>query len=239
MSRWLLSISKALGSSCKYYLISCFWRPNFTKHWLKYSTHILISRNLAQNYTMIYSLQSFTHGTQLWFVQVSHAHFKFSPWEENMAMILRASFFTLPLVTARFHSSLSKDATYHFSKQRKKLPCLRTTSVFTDTKLKIYFQPPFPCPLISKTTLPSPSLWQAVPLGLSEHCSSEASANPQVHTTLIPVFRWFVSRWTFSCTGRHSSPAHAVSPCWKQHRAAQHQELTTFFPLLLQLNRPP
>lgn len=73
-------------------------------------------------------------------------------------MILRASFFTLPLVTARFHSSLSKDATYHFSKQRKKLPCLRTTSVFTDTKLKIYFQPPFPCPLISKTTLPSPSL---------------------------------------------------------------------------------
>lgn len=179
---------------------------------------------------MIYSLQSFTHGTQLWFVQVSHAHFKFSPWEENMAMILRASFFTLPLVTARFHSSLSKDATYHFSKQREKLPCLRTTSVFTDTKLKIYFQPPFPCPLISKTTLPSPSLWQAVPLGLSEHCSSEASANPQVHTTLIPVFRWFVSRWTFSCTGRHSSPAHAVSPCWKQHRAAQHQELTTFFP---------
>lgn len=39
-----------------------------TKDWLKYLTYILISRNLAQNYTMIYSYQSFTCGTQLWFV---------------------------------------------------------------------------------------------------------------------------------------------------------------------------
>lgn len=30
---------------------------------------------------MIYSCQSSTRGTQLWFVQVSHPHLKFSPWE--------------------------------------------------------------------------------------------------------------------------------------------------------------
>lgn len=77
------------------------------------------------------------------------------------------------------------------------MPRLRTTSVFANIKLKIYFQPPFPCPLISKMALPSPigiSLWQAAPPGLSEHCSSEGSANSQAHTTHILVFMWLVSR---------------------------------------------
>lgn len=159
----------------------------------------------------------------------------------GLAMILRASFFTLPLVIARFHSSYSKDASYLFPKKRKKLPCLRTTFVLANIKLKIYFQPPFPCPLISKMILPSPigsSLWQAAPPGFSEHCSSEGSANPQVHTTHIPGFRWLVSRWTFSCKSKHSSPAHAISPSWKQQWAVQYQELTTFFLLGLQLNKP-
>lgn len=220
------------------------WTPCFTKDLLKYLTHILISRNLAQNYIIIYSCQSFSCGTQRWFVQGSHPHFKFSPWEENiprLAVILRASFLTPPLVTAKFHSSHSKDATYHIPKQRKKLPCLRTTSVFRNIKLEIYFQPPFPCPLISKMTLPSPmgsSLWQAAPPGLSEPCSSEGAANPQVHTTHILGFGGFSLDGHFPAQAGTALPAHAVSPCWKQQWAALYQELTTFFPLGFQLNRP-
>lgn len=98
----------------------------------------------------------------------------------GLAMILWAKFVSASLV----NSSPPKMPLTTFPKDRKKMPCVKTPSDFTSVKVKIYFQPPFPCPVIYRMTqkhsqippLISSHLWQTASWGLPKHCSCEGSA---------------------------------------------------------------
>lgn len=107
---------------------------------------------------MMHSYQPFTCGTQLWFAKLSLFHIQSlrgeHPLKEPVGSqcFYEQSFCPLSLVAARLHSSLPRMPLITFPKCRKKLPCVRIASVFAHVKLKIYSQPPFPCPVVSNMT---------------------------------------------------------------------------------------
>lgn len=178
---------------------------------------------------MIHSSKSFTCGTQL-ACKAIPSLFHIQPlrgehplkepvgWQWSYGQ----SFCPLSLVAARFQSSLPRMLFITFPKHRKKLLCVRTASVFTNVKVKIYFQPPFPCPVVSKMTqtpLPTSFSHQRQSLTSSSWRAFQTlqpwrtSKSLQVHTTYIPQFSDGFPE------GRHSSAqaGTGLQPMWSLH----------------------
>lgn len=88
-----------------------------------------------------------------------------------------------------------------FPKHRKKLPHVKTPSSFTS--VKVYFQPPFPCPVISNISQKKTADFLLSSAAISDKQLLEGFPNTAAvkaqqkpwshHHTHIPVFRWFLS----------------------------------------------
>lgn len=103
----------------------------------------------------------------------------------------------LSLVAARFQSDIPRMPFNPSPKYRNKLPCVRITSVFANVKVKIYFQPLFPCPIVSNKTqkplptFPSHQTKSLVSSSLRSFWTLQLWRNSkslQVNTTHIPQF---------------------------------------------------